>query len=197
MDSRKVLNSDPELRTWAATYEYSYFKDVRFKLKELQERYFKHQELFEGKWVPVYDELCMPSLVSKYLFHYKEGRKEMQEIYGSCDNERREIWINKSRVVGDKERKEVLLHEMIHGYESLLSPRFQQILVLFLHEKLEKKIGKKQVDKMIRWDQNSVIMVHTPLFCLKSLTIDLARHLPLGTINFYGRQEIFSRIVKG
>jgi len=38
-----------------------------------------------------------------------------------------------------REIKETLLHEMIHGYEKLLFPNYQQILVLFLYEKFQKR----------------------------------------------------------
>jgi hypothetical protein len=46
---------------------------------------------------------------------------------------------------------------------------------------------------MIRYDQNPLVYVHTPLFLLKSLTIDLARRLPLGTVYSYGRSDEFSK----
>ena len=111
---------------------------------------------------------------------------------GACDYKSKIIRINKKTVSEKKELKNILIHEMIHAYECALPPTAQQLLVLFLYQKLSKRLGKRKLDKIITIDQHLILNVHTLLFLLKSLTIDLARKLPLGTIFGYDRLEYFS-----
>jgi hypothetical protein len=193
MDSERFFSSDKKLKMLAASYEEMYFKDMRFELKELKDRYFKYQMEFEGKLETVYDDPAATrslSLLDEYVFYHKEI--EGRNLAGICDDEKREIWVDSKNVTTEEDLKLTLLHEMIHGYESLLFFGYQQILVLFLYDKLQKRIGKKRLDRMIRFDQNSVMWKHTLLFSLKSLNIDLARRLPLGTVYSYGREDMFS-----
>ena len=192
--TKRSFNSDNRLRLLAAIYEDRYFKDVRMEVMGLKNRYFKHQIEHDGRLLEVYDDSMGDtgiSIMHKYVFLYQEMGEENKNLSGLCDVEKREIWVNSETVTTDEDIELTLLHEMIHGYEGILPENYRQLLVLFLYEKLAKRIGKRKLDRFMKIDQNSILLVHTPLFLLKSLTIDLARRLPLGTIYAYRREEMF------
>lgn len=85
----------------------------------------------------------------------------------------------------------ILLHEMIHAYESMLSDCQieHEYLIVKLYQKLLLKIPN--LIKIIESDINRNNREHTVFFLLKSLDIDLVLKLPLGSIYGYGREELF------
>lgn len=89
----------------------------------------------------------------------------------------------------------ILLHEMIHAYESMLSDYKieHEYLIVKLYQKLLPKIPS--LIKIIESDINIINREHTVLFLLKSLDIDLMLKLPLGSIYGYGREELYKKII--
>lgn len=85
----------------------------------------------------------------------------------------------------------ILLHEMIHVYESMLSDYKieQEYLIVKLYQKLLPKIPN--LIEIIEVDINKDNREHTVFFLLKSLDIDLELKLPIGSIYGYGREELY------
>jgi hypothetical protein len=107
----------------------------------------------------------------------------------------------------EREKKTTLLHEMIHAYDHYLIKHhnlWRDYLVLYLYNKILKKIGKRQLQTMIDQECNPLFMVNTAhgiLFLLKSLDLDIRLNKKFGTIFAYGRKEHFkdlnSNIARG
>lgn len=94
----------------------------------------------------------------------------------------------------------VLLHEMIHFYESTVNKQalyFHDALLWSLYSDLKRKIP--ELDTIIH--DNAHIMIestlyeegglHDILFLLKSFDLDIKNGYPLGTVFGYGREDSF------
>ncbi|MBC8394451.1 MAG: SprT-like domain-containing protein [Deltaproteobacteria bacterium] len=111
---------------------------------------------------------------------------------GRCDKKDYKIMINNHHIENVNDFKNTLLHEMIHAYEYMLPETYKQYLVLFIYQRIQwKRLGNRALKKLIKMDQHADMLVHTLLFLLKSIQLDLARRLPLGTIYGYGREKLF------
>ena len=179
-----------ELLDYVTVFEDRYFKDMNFELKELKDIFLKYQiQNDDGTWDTCYEQPFF-GISGRYRFFYEEMSKDY--VIGYCDTEKKEIHISKKIESNKKEVKNVLLHEMIHGYEDIIPETYRQYLVIFLYQRLIKKLGKRKLCSMILEDQHSLRVEHSLLFLLKSLTLDIARRLPHGTIMGYGREEYFN-----
>jgi len=96
--------------------------------------------------------------------------------------------------MGDEDKDAVLLHEMVHAYETMLSDivyvPYLQFILIELYEKLSPRI--KDLKQLIIKDLHVNNFVHSPLFMLKSIDLDLQLNKPLGTIYGYERNFLFS-----
>ncbi|MBY6838766.1 hypothetical protein [Clostridium botulinum] len=94
-------------------------------------------------------------------------------------------------VVPSRINNRILLHEMIHAYESmLLDYKIEhEYLIVKLYQKLLPKIPN--LIEIIEVDIDSDNREHTVFFLLKSLDIDLELKLPIGSIYGYGREELY------
>lgn len=182
------VEDSPKLRSLAEQFEAIYFKDFRFEVKELWERFFKYEtqtpEDFHVDWDDAGTEL-----LDEYLLLYVPGSRE--RYHARFDLQKREIQINSGSVISEKELGNALLHQMVHACQSLVPQALQQYLVLFLYERLSIQLGKGELDRIIRTNQHCIAVTHDLLFLLKSLDLDVARSLSLGTIIDYGREEFF------
>ena len=94
-------------------------------------------------------------------------------------------------IVPGRINNRILLHEMLHAYEYMLSD-YQiehDYLIVKLYQKLLSKIPN--LIKIIESDINKDNREHSIIFLLKSLDIDLVLKLPLGSIYGYGREWIY------
>lgn len=97
-------------------------------------------------------------------------------------------------IVPSRVTNRILLHEMIHSYESMLSDYKieHEYLIVKLYQKLFPKIPN--LIEIIELDINKNNREHTVFFLLKSLDIDLMLKLPLGSIYGYGREELYKKL---
>ena len=96
-------------------------------------------------------------------------------------------------VVPSRINNRILLHEMIHAYESMLDDYKieHEYLIVKLYQKLLSKIPK--LIEIIELDIDKDNREHTVFFLLKSLDIDLELKLPLGSIYGYGRENLYKK----
>lgn len=112
------------------------------------------------------------------------------------NNQEQSICVSPSLVDDDS----VLLHEMIHFYESVVNEQplyFHDALLWSLYSNLKGKIP--ELDTII--SNNAHIMIesnlfsegglHDVLFLLKSFNLDIKMEYPLGTVFGYGREDRF------
>ena len=173
-------------------YEDKYFKDMTFQDKRLQNKLMKVKIKMGEKWVDCV-EVAFYSLLDWVVVYADDQNKLEENIDGKCLGEEKKIIIRK---FGDlKKERNILLHEMIHAYESILPEARKQYLVLYLYKKLLKKIGRRKLEKLLDLGSHAHLMMvlHTPLFMLKSLDLDLRLKQPLGTI--YGRGDLFKEAI--
>ena len=83
---------------------------------------------------------------------------------------------------------------MIHGYEFILPSWYKDYLVLYLHKKLLKKLGREKLNRIIRVNRMITFNIekgkpHSLLLLLKSIQLDLIRRNDLGTIRGYELDE--------
>lgn len=183
-----------DLRLQMSKYEDQYFADLTFQKKSILNQVTKAYYKRGKKWVacthdmsgdnPAAFMLCHDWLIVYNSKKYKIG----DNILGMCDGKNKTIIIRKDESKIDE--KNIILHEMIHAYESILFPSFREFLILYLYDLLIKKLGYKKLWKYIRTDNHVLYRVHSPLFLLKSLELDLKLKYPLGTIYGYGREEL-------
>lgn len=179
-DEEKIL-------TKMCEFEDKYFADLT--LKDLKKEFIRWINKTNGRLDKDYDDLLGDKGLSLYKNEWKIKLVKTKQslLYGwgaacVCKD-------NLIKIEGFfKDNDSILLHEMIHAYEFMLTEysNYQQFLVLELYKKLLPKIP--DLDRIIKWDihiKNSVY--HSLLFLLKSIDLDLQLMQPLGTIYGYGR----------
>jgi len=181
-------------------FEEKYFSDMT--LKNYERELTTYREKVNGEWETSYSDLLggeKLSLVNNnWLFKIAKifkGNLNQTVKYpigwkGVCHRKERLIEISDL----NKDDDSILLHEMIHAYESMLRPHesYHQFVLIKLHEKLLTKIPK--LTKIMRWDLHTENRVfHTPLFLLKSLDLDIRLNQPLGTVYDYNREINFRK----
>lgn len=175
------------------------------RLGELEERYGKYdlfsdmdltefgQDLFEYEmqmenedWVSSIDDCPQDLNLNGWRLRYVE---DDGNIGGKCMGKKKTMLMMESY----RHDGTVLLHEVIHAYEFMLEkyPQYLQYVLLRLYVKLSEKIPNLLL--MLNDDTHVVFSVHTPLFMMKALDLDLRLNLPLGTIYAYGRESMFNR----
>ncbi len=106
-------------------------------------------------------------------------------------------------IVTDKDNDNILLHEMIHAYEVELRKKSEchrQYIIIRLTEKLLPKIN--DLIKIISFDhrpdqriQDEQLLIHNPLFILKSLELDITLKQPIGTIFGYEKEKDYKKLI--
>lgn len=180
---------DRQLLLQAMNFEGRYFADLRLVTAPIRKRLLEYTWQDDaGTEHKAQDD--PPSLsLSDWVFTFHRFR---QGMYGDCDRRWQTIRIN--RKLDPHEHESTLLHEMIHGYEAILSPAVREWLVLELYRAVSKHIPPARLNRHVDSSTHSVFhnAHHGPLFQLKSLDIDLRRGWPLGTTFAYGRPELFN-----
>lgn len=123
--------------------------------------------------------------------------KSLDDCGGYCDSAEKEICIPPESIEDDT----VVLHEMIHMYESVLNfgvpMYYRDSLFWVLYNELKLKIP--ELDEIItnhahiltEQDLYSRGGLHDVLFLLKSFDLDMRMDYSLGTVFSYGRKENF------
>jgi len=124
--------------------------------------------------------------------------EDLTDCVGRCDSENRAIYIQKSQ--SPAQRRLILLHEMIHAYESnwergnqekYVPAAFRDYVMLRLYKKLKRKVLFK-LDYMLELEAHrdfSPKNAHTLLFALKSWDLDSRLKKKFGTVGGYGRAD--------
>ena len=103
--------------------------------------------------------------------------------------------LEKKFEIADKyvEDETILLHEMIHAYEELLTAQENNYYVCIkLYEKLRTQVP--ELMSMIATHSHDFIREesHSPFFLLKSFDLDIRLGKPFGTVCGYKREEYFN-----
>jgi hypothetical protein len=173
--------ADVALREKAVRFEDRYFADMTLRA------FSKKLSKAEIGGCSVSDGFDFNITISEWIIRHDDNLDEGVE--GTCDLGEREILVRTG-----PEEDICLMHEMIHAYEGMLAAsceHYRQFIIIELFRKLNKKI--KGLHNLIARDVNKYAMVHTPLFILKSLDLDLRMKRPLGTVYDYGRAETFRK----
>jgi hypothetical protein len=161
-----------------------YFKDMT--LEKYAKQLTKLQDVKTGRtFIDGFDQTFNLDIGS-WRFKIVE---DSVEYGGCCRYLERVIEIIKM----NRNDKFVLLHEMIHAFEWMLSQEcetYKQFLLIELYRKLVPKIPN--LDKLILIDMHSEFRVHSLLFMFKSLDLDLRLKKTLGYIYDYGRSQLFN-----
>jgi hypothetical protein len=180
-----------ELRGQMAALEEKYFQDFTLQNKSLLSKIAG--VTYADGTSSEDDDFTLHLNLDKWLVIYETGKYKFprETILGECNPRTKTIVIKPG--LSKFEQRNVILHEIIHAYEHLLGKRLSQFFVLFLYDKLLKKLGHAKLWRKIYLDGHIYAKVdqHPPLFLLKSLELDLATKQPLGTIFAYGRKEYF------
>lgn len=176
-------------------FEDLYFQDMTFQKKTILNKIAKLDYFLKGSSGKT-ESYIDDSWTSEYSLHhwlivYTDNQKyKLDHRYaGICLTEKKIIIIRRKRI--KKKEDNIILHEMIHAYESALPEDLKQFLILYLYKNLEKRIGYKKLWQCIYLDSHMDFKAHTPLFMLKSITLDLQTKQPLGTIYSYERVKYF------
>lgn len=165
-------------------YENTYFADMTFQEDSLC---WEIASFIDEEFDHLYLELS-PAMYRCYIVDNKKP------YWGQCNGMERTISITQSHVSD----KSVILHEMIHAYEFILSqhePILQEYLLLALYKKLLPSIpdlDKRLVEHSEIYGQHCVSSIggnHGLLFYLKSLDLDIRCGYSLGTVCGYGRDS--------
>jgi hypothetical protein len=160
-----------------------YFKDMT--LEKYAKQLTKYQDVNTGQIIINGFDQTVNLNISSWRFNIVEDSVD----YGGCCNYlERVIKIPES----NKNDKFTLLHEMIHAFEWMLSQEcetYKQFLIVELYKKLVLKIPN--LNKLMLTDIHSIFHIHSVLFMLKSLDLDLRLKRPLGSIYAYGRSRLY------
>lgn len=167
-----------------------YFSDMNLKKFKKRLGKLKVKEK-NGKWETTYTEplgdiwgIDLLDWVAAYF------KRKPKRAVGTCYVKQKMIKIVKG--LDKKEEKLVLLHEMIHAFEVLLRKLgYDYFVFIHLFERLEKKLGKRKIKKFVDIDTHFSLKVHSGLFLLKSLDLDIKLKKPLGAVYGYGREKFF------
>lgn len=182
-----------QLRGQMAALEEKYFQDFTFQNKSLLSKIAG--VVYADGTSSEDDDFTLFHNLDKWLVVYAEGKYKFANVNyeGECRSKTQTIVVKPG--LSKVEERNTILHEMIHAHEYLLGERLRQFFILFLYDKLLKKLGHAKLWRKIYLDGHIYAKVdqHPPLFLLKSLELDLATRQPLGTIFVYGRKEYFGK----
>lgn len=144
-----------------------------------------YDALVDGKWESISGDLPFVDVDDWRLVVVDDNG----DYDGRCSPQKKLIEVTKSYATDDI----VLLHELIHAYESRLAgiagETYTQYVAIRLFDQLNSRIPGL-ISKMTL-DVHRYNVVHTPLFLLKSFDLDLRCGLPLGTVYMYERKDMF------
>jgi hypothetical protein len=169
-------------------FEEIYFADLT--LKDYKKDLTSYRKKVFKKWKTAYEDFFLDEKISFVDNKWRITFIDELLAYGFCSGKERIIGIAESM----KDNVPNLVHEMIHGYESMLEPYagYHQFVLIKLYEKLSVQITN--LNKIIEWDMHTKNTVnHSPLFLLKSLDLDIRLKEPLGTVYCYDREYEFKR----
>lgn len=192
----KLKAQHTDLNLKAAQFEDKYFNDMSFQSKAILNKIAKFASSTKsdkakgGKMKgDIEDDWRLSLSIAKWAVVYQDSKFRLSRgVEGECREEQRVIVIRRNN--DKREEDNTLIHEMIHVYEAMLNERLGQLMLIILFDKLSKKIGSK-VWKYIYRDNHINSIVHSPLFLIKSLDLDLRTKQPLGTIYSYDRTKFF------
>ncbi|NFH90518.1 hypothetical protein FDA33_09970 [Clostridium botulinum] len=180
----KIVYHNPITEQDMTKSEYSLF----VKALQFQKKYF--QDIEDVILMNVSEEarkFIPETSVNFYEWKFNVVDKN-DNFTGECSGFWKVINIVPSRI-----NNRILLHEMIHAYESMLSDYKieHEYLIVKLYQKLLSKIPN--IIEIIEVDIDRDNREHTVFFLLKSLDIDLELRLPIGSIYGYGREELYKK----
>ncbi len=180
-----------DLRLRMLRFESRYFQDMTFKKKSVLNKIARTTYLEnDGQEVTLTEDAWEAITLRRWLIVYPSKKYRLEKTAcGICNGKKELIIVRK--VKNKTEEDSAILHEMTHAYEFILPDFLRQFLLLHLYDQLVKKLGSKKLWRYIFSDNHVMFRVHSPLFLLKSLDLDLKRKLPLGTIYDYGRTDYF------
>jgi len=180
------------LQERAFDFEEQYFGDMT--LKDYEEELTAQEVKKDGECYTGIGDVCNPGDldIEGWRFFVVKNPEGYGGYAGICRPKSKVIKIAETAKNDDR----VLLHEMIHAYEVMLSnlkyERFKQFLIIELYEKLSPVIP--DLKKLIMKDIHTLFNEHNnPLFMLKSLDLDLRLNKPLGSVYSYGRERLFEK----
>lgn len=172
-----------------------YFLDMLFDPESLVGGLMKCQEkLDDGKWPDSFVE--RPPQLQFFSYNFITTKVEPLKGIGGYYNEKEQILcIAESDIKNDN----VILHEMIHMYETVLNEQplfYHDTLLWALYNDLKEKI--ENLDEMVSGHAHILVEqsiysqggLHDILFLLKSLNLDLKMGYPLGTVFGYDLRKI-------
>ena len=191
-----------ELNSKMYDFGEKFFSDMMFEQDSIVGKYLEcktSENIYDEEMI---DYMPIPELS---IFSYDMvicKIESMEKDYMGCFNEAEMTLTVGPEFVNDDH---VILHEMIHIHEFLLSKidvLYRDILFYELYKKISNEIDNIN-DLMDMWC-NGVNQLgikqkggrHSPLFLLKSLDIDLQCGYELGTTMGYGSVEEFKKILR-
>ncbi len=180
--------AEAQLRLQAIKYEERYFRDLTLQEARIRKRILRWEEEEDGRMVWYHHDTSI-TLGRRWIFRYCPPQSGS---CGDCNFEKRTIRIFQG--FSPEEEKSTLLHEMIHAYESMLSPTWNNWLLLDLNDRMRRVFGPRKVRRWI--DLTAHIMAeqsgHSCFFLLKSIDLDARLDWQVGTTFAYGRKSLFS-----
>ena len=177
--------------------EDKYFKDMRCQEDSIVSEYFRTQIIEDDGEEENYYPHDLVDCLSLYRGYFRFYVEDLEEgVMGEADFVERVIKLSPQCA----KDKAIVLHEMIHAYEFLLSsimPVGKEILLLCLYNNLVKSNEIPDLHDRIllhshQATNEKVEMMggsHGVLFFLKSLDLDLQCGYKLGTVCGYGRDN--------
>ena len=174
-------------------YEKKYFEDMTLLPHSVASEFIVYQIQWENGECHDESEDYECNLDANYYRFYVE---KLEDGVAGCN------YPLEHKIVIDpncSENQAVILHEMIHAYETIISQNFltyiHDILLISLYKSLKEKIPDLD-DRMLnhthQLSQEQISRAggpHDLLFFLKSLDLDLRCDYKLGTVCGYGRNE--------
>ena len=178
-------------------YEEKYFADFCFKPESIIEPFveYKRKHPANGEWVK--NRVTLPYEITSLAYsYYRMKVEELDEGVGGMTNVKDRVIIIPPNNI---DRKNIVLHEMIHAYLAVLCKSFfshhREVLFFCLYKDLLRKIP--ELDERIMFHSCEVNRnrierrggEHGILFLLKSLDLDLKCGFKLGTVCGNGHDE--------
>ncbi|EFI36135.1 hypothetical protein Dthio_PD3588 [Desulfonatronospira thiodismutans ASO3-1] len=181
-----AMQNKDEIALWykATDFEEKYFGDMN--LDDFEEELSGKETWIGGKWVKVKRDFYTEFGITLGRWRFIIVKKP-KGYAGKCFPKSCTIKIAEEY----KDNDIVLLHEMIHAFECMLFKHefFFQYVLIKLYKKLSEQVPN--LDELLMFDQHVDSIVHSPLFCLKSIDLDLRLNQEIGTTYAYEREELF------
>ena len=175
------------LHLQAIEYQDKYFKDLTFEEMRIRRKLAFHKIEEDGQWLEVETDLQVNPRIDRWIFRYRSFRNGK---LAECDPMKRTIAIKKG-LEGD-DLKSVLVHEMIHAFESMMTMAYRDWLLVDLYSRMTKKLGERTTRRCVDLSTHAVVHEahHGPFFLLKSLELDERLGWKRGSVFGYRREEL-------